>query len=187
MSSIEVVSVSSAVSSAAMIVSSQLSNCAQVRMVSYTKLLTRGAATGMGASKRPGDALVLPPRGAAAPPFAAACCASNDLARPLKPYFSQNTLRAPVSCAPIAIESIAGRSGTQSAKSQSVLIVSSDRPVGSQSKAWRKFSPTTPLMLAALSTTACSEPYSCSHFTAVLGPTLATPGTLSTVSPTSVW
>ena len=66
-------------------------------------------------------------------------------------------------------------------------MVRSARPVGNQSTALRKFSPTTPLMLAALASTASSEPYSCSHLAAVFGPTFSTPGTLSTVSPTSIW
>ena len=60
------------------------------------------------------------------------------------------------------------------------------RAVGSQSRAWRRFSPTTPLISPACATTASSEPYCSSHLTAVLGPHLGTPGTLSTVSPTSV-
>ena len=61
------------------------------------------------------------------------------------------------------------------------------RAVGSQSSAPRRFSPATPLMAPALATSASSEPYSMSHLAAVLGPTLGTPGTLSTASPTRVW
>ena len=43
-----------------------------------------------------------------------------------------------------------------------------------------------PLMSGAAAITPSSEPYSASHLTAVFGPTFSTPGTLSTVSPTSV-
>ena len=66
-------------------------------------------------------------------------------------------------------------------------MVTSARPLGNQSTAWRRFSPATPLMSWAFSISLSSEPYSISHLAAVLGPTLATPGTLSTVSPTRVW
>lgn len=66
-------------------------------------------------------------------------------------------------------------------------MVSSWRPVGNQSSALRRFSPATPLISPARATSASSEPYSISHFAAVLGPTFSTPGTLSTASPTSVW
>ena len=59
--------------------------------------------------------------------------------------------------------------------------------MGSQSSAARKFSPAAPLISPARATSASSEPYSSSHLAAVLGPTLVTPGTLSTASPTSVW
>jgi hypothetical protein len=83
--------------------------------------------------------------------------------------------------------SSAGMPGTQPFRSQSVLMVSSWRLVGSQSIALRRFSPTAPLISPARATRASTEPYSCSSFTAVLGPTLCTPGTLSTVSPTSIW
>ena len=72
-------------------------------------------------------------------------------------------------------------------RSQSLWIVSSARPLGSQSSALRRFSPTAPFTSCARATSASSEPYSCSSFTAVLGPTFSTPGTLSTESPTSVW
>jgi len=72
-------------------------------------------------------------------------------------------------------------------KSQSVLMVTSCRPIGNQSIACRKFSPTTPLMAWAFSNRASIEPYSINHLAAVLGPTFCTPGTLSTVSPTRVW
>jgi hypothetical protein len=41
------------------------------------------------------------------------------------------------------------------------------------------------LDLSAWATMASSEPYCVSHLTAVFGPHLATPGTPSTVSPTS--
>ena len=73
------------------------------------------------------------------------------------------------------------------ANSQSVLMVTRRRPCGSQSTALRRFSPATPLISVARAINASSEPYSISHLAAVLGPTLATPGTLSTVSPTRVW
>jgi hypothetical protein len=42
-----------------------------------------------------------------------------------------------------------------------------------------------PPMSAAAAMTPSSEPYCASHLTAVLAPTLSTPGTLSTVSPIS--
>ncbi len=40
---------------------------------------------------------------------------------------------------------------------------------------------------ARLGDQAVKAPNSCNHFTAVFGPTLVTPGTLSTASPTSAW
>ncbi len=75
---------------------------------------------------------------------------------------------------------------TCGARSQSVLIVTSARAVGSQPSAPRRFSPTTPPIRSAAAITPSSEPCSSSHLTAVLGPTFGTPGTLSTASPTSV-
>ncbi len=65
-------------------------------------------------------------------------------------------------------------------------MVISSLAVGSHISASRKYSPTLPLILSALAITPSSVPYSFSHFTAVLGPTLSTPGTLSTLSPMSV-
>ena len=62
-------------------------------------------------------------------------------------------------------------------------MVMSSRAVGNHGKALRKFSPTTPPILSALATMLSRLPYSCNHFTAVLGPTFSTPGTLSEVSP----
>ena len=50
----------------------------------------------------------------------------------------------------------------------------------------RRFSRTTPCTLPASFTSASSVPYCASHLAAVLGPTLATPGTLSMASPVSV-
>ena len=78
-----------------------------------------------------------------------------------------------------------GQPGNCADRSQSVRTVTSLRPVGSQSRAWRRFSPTAPLIFGAAAITPSSEPYSAIHFAAVFGPTLATPGTLSTVSPIS--
>ena len=72
----------------------------------------------------------------------------------------------------------------QFARSQAT--VTSFLPSGRKSRWSRRFSPTTPPISAAWATTPSSEPYCSSHLTAVLGPTLGTPGTLSTVSPTSV-
>ena len=69
--------------------------------------------------------------------------------------------------------------------SWSVTTVTSLRPIGSQSSALRRFSPTAPFIVGAAAITPSSEPCSCSHLTAVFGPTLLTPGTLSTVSPIS--
>ena len=66
-------------------------------------------------------------------------------------------------------------------------MVTSWRPVGSQSSVARRFSPATPLISPARAMSASSEPYSPSHLAAVLGPTLGTPGTLSTASPTRAW
>ena len=66
-------------------------------------------------------------------------------------------------------------------------MVTNCLPVASHSLACRRFSPATPLISSARASNASSEPYSASHLDAVLGPTLGTPGTLSTVSPTSVW
>ena len=72
---------------------------------------------------------------------------------------------------------------TQADRSASRSTVTSSRPFGSQSSAARRFSPTLPLMASAWAMRASSVPYSFSHLAAVLGPTLSTPGTLSTVSP----
>ncbi len=72
-----------------------------------------------------------------------------------------------------------------SVRSQSVLIVTSARAVGSQPRAARRFSPTTPPIFGAAAITPSSVSCSASHLQAVLGPTFETPGTLSTVSPTS--
>ncbi len=69
---------------------------------------------------------------------------------------------------------------------QSVLIVSNFRPCGNQSSVARRFSPTTPGISFACATTLSSVSYWASHFAAVFGPTFATPGTLSTLSPVSV-
>src|SRR6266571_2815698 len=66
------------------------------------------------------------------------------------------------------------------------FTASKPRAFGSQSSALRRFSPTAPPISGACRTTSSSEPYSASHFAAVFGPTLSTPGTLSTESPTSV-
>ena len=46
-----------------------------------------------------------------------------------------------------------------------------------------KFSPTFPVIFSELSTIPSIFLYSVSHLTAVFGPTLSTPGTLSEVSP----
>ena len=81
----------------------------------------------------------------------------------------------------------AGKPGTCADKSQSVFMDTSERPVGNQPSAWRRFSPATPLISLACWSKLSKLPYSMSHLAAVLGPTLATPGTLSTVSPTKVW
>ncbi len=67
----------------------------------------------------------------------------------------------------------------------SVFTVTSSRPVGSQSSAFLRFSPTTPFTSSAWAITPSSEPYCWTSFAAVLGPTLSTPGTLSTASPMS--
>ena len=75
---------------------------------------------------------------------------------------------------------------TQALRSASRSTVTSSRPRGSQSRAARRFSPTLPLISSACCRMASSEPYSFSHLAAVLGPTLSTPGTLSTASPVSV-
>ena len=58
--------------------------------------------------------------------------------------------------------------------------------MGSQSSARRRFSPTTPFTDPAAAITPSSEPCSAISLAAVLGPTLSTPGTLSTVSPIKV-
>ena len=82
-----------------------------------------------------------------------------------------------------------GRGARSSGATGSVtshFTASSSRAFGSQSSDLRRFSPATPLISAARAITPSSEPYCCSHFTAVFGPTLSTPGTLSTASPTSV-
>ena len=50
----------------------------------------------------------------------------------------------------------------------------------------RRLLPATPLMPSASAISWSIEPYSEIHLAAVLGPTLVTPGTLSTVSPTSI-
>ena len=47
----------------------------------------------------------------------------------------------------------------------------------------RRFSPTFPPIDSAFFITPSMSVYSSSHFTAVLGPTLSTPGTLSDLSP----
>ena len=67
----------------------------------------------------------------------------------------------------------------------SVLIVTSVRFSGRRSSAARRFSPILPPMRSAAAITASSVPCSPSHFAAVFGPHLSTPGTLSTVSPIS--
>jgi len=67
-----------------------------------------------------------------------------------------------------------------------VLIRSNWRVNANCGSAARRFSPATPLMSAAAALKASMLPYSPSHFAAVLGPTLATPGTLSTASPISI-
>ena len=72
------------------------------------------------------------------------------------------------------------------AKSQSHFTVTRRRPMGSQSKALRRFSPAAPLMVAAAAMTPSRLPYSAIHLAAVLGPTFSTPGTLSTASPMRV-
>jgi hypothetical protein len=74
-------------------------------------------------------------------------------------------------------------------RSQSVFMVTSWRLSASWplAIASRRFWPATPLIAAALAIRLSSEPYSSSHLAAVLGPTLVTPGTLSTVSPTRAW
>ncbi len=81
--------------------------------------------------------------------------------------------------------SSSGQPGTCADRSHSVATVTSLRPSGNQSKALRRFSPTAPLMPSAAAITPASEPYSAIHLAAVFGPTFSTPGTLSTLSPTS--
>ncbi|MNL35838.1 hypothetical protein D3C87_1578900 [compost metagenome] len=71
-------------------------------------------------------------------------------------------------------------------RSQSYFTVSSWRVSGKLGMASRRLLPATPLIPSASSTSLSIEPNSVSHLTAVLGPTLVTPGTLSTVSPTSI-
>jgi len=66
-----------------------------------------------------------------------------------------------------------------------VTTVTSFLPCGSQSTTRRRFSPTTPLIAGAAAMTPSSEPCSVIHFAAVFGPTLSTPGMLSTESPIS--
>ncbi|CFP57702.1 Uncharacterised protein [Bordetella pertussis] len=78
------------------------------------------------------------------------------------------------------------QSDTWPVRSQSHLTVSSVRVSGKFGMASRRLLPATPLTLSAAATSASMEPCSASHLTAVLGPTLFTPGTLSTVSPTSI-
>ena len=65
-------------------------------------------------------------------------------------------------------------------------MVISALAVGNHVKAARKCSPTLPVILSAFLIMPSKEPYSCSHLTAVLGPTFSTPGTLSTLSPIKV-
>jgi len=79
----------------------------------------------------------------------------------------------------------AGSSSSVTGNSTSVATVTSLRPSGRKSRCRRRFSPTFPPTLSSLATRLSSVPYSVSHFTAVLGPHFSTPGTLSTVSPTS--
>ncbi|MOA40834.1 hypothetical protein D3C78_1627420 [compost metagenome] len=76
--------------------------------------------------------------------------------------------------------------GISSASGTSHLMVISSRPLGSHASAARRLSPTLPPTLSACAMTPASVPYSSSHFTAVFGPHLSTPGTLSTLSPISV-
>ena len=78
------------------------------------------------------------------------------------------------------------RSAACTGSAQSVLTVRRRLPCGSHGSAARRFAPTTPPISSACATTLSSEPYCASHFAAVLGPTFATPGTLSTASPVSV-
>ena len=64
--------------------------------------------------------------------------------------------------------------------------MTSSRDRGSSPRLARRLSPTLPEISPAWATTPSSEPCSASHFAAVFGPTLGTPGTLSTGSPTRV-
>ena len=65
----------------------------------------------------------------------------------------------------------------------SVLMVTNLYDKGKKDKAACRFSPTLPLISWAWFITFCKVSYCANHFTAVLGPHLSTPGTLSTLSP----
>ena len=67
--------------------------------------------------------------------------------------------------------------------STSHLMLVSSRDSGNRSSAARRFSPTLPLISAAAAMMPSRLPYSFNHLAAVFGPTLSTPGMLSTVSP----
>ena len=71
-------------------------------------------------------------------------------------------------------------------RSQSHFTVIRVRPCGSHSSAWRRFSPTAPVIVCALPITPSRLPWAASHLSAVFGPHLVTPGILSTESPMSV-
>jgi hypothetical protein len=96
-----------------------------------------------------------------------------------------NSKRANSSPSASRSAAVIARSAGATGSSQSVFTVRSLRPCGSQSSDARRLSPTTPPISPACAMTLSSVPYSASHFAAVFGPTLGTPGTLSTASPVS--
>jgi hypothetical protein len=86
----------------------------------------------------------------------------------------------------LAVSGVCGASSvTVTGSGSSQATVTSLTPSGRKSRCLRRFSPTAPPISLAWATMASSEPQASSHFTAVLGPTLGTPGTLSTLSPIS--
>ena len=75
------------------------------------------------------------------------------------------------------------KSSIPNSSSTSVFIFTNSWARSSISMEDLKFSPTFPPIDSEFSFTPCMSLYSLSHFTAVLGPTLSTPGTLSDLSP----
>ena len=140
-----------------------------------------GAAVGAGAALATGTAVAGANKSSVVPLLA--CCSASANQR-LKPNSVKRVTKS----------AHAGDFGLKSAiwlgnswlKSMSVLMVMSCLDSGKWSNAACKCSPTLPLMSPALAMTLSKLSYCSSHFTAVFGPTLSTPGTLSTLSPIRV-